>query len=66
MSILSRDDLRFLTGYRRRAEQERWLAGQGIPYREVDGRLVVAQAHFLAWAENRECKSNEPRLDLVS
>jgi hypothetical protein len=65
MLMLSAVDLHRLTGFKRRSEQARWLAEQGIPFRDMDGRLVVLQPHVVAWMEGRASRSQEPRLDLV-
>ena len=57
MLTLTRDELSELTGYARRTEQARVLAEQGIPFKDVGGRLVVLQCHVLAWMENRPVRA---------
>jgi hypothetical protein len=64
--VLSRDELCELTRYKQADKQAEVLTEQGIPYKEVRGRLVVLRDHVTAWMENRPVRQIvKPRLDLV-
>lgn len=52
-AIMTPAELRELTGYCRAAEQRRMLDEQGIPYKTVGSRTIVASAHVTAWIEGR-------------
>lgn len=65
-TLLSPDDLRTLTGYRRAAEQRRKLDEYGIPYKKVGSRTIVLRDHISAWVEGRKIRQHvEPDLSMV-
>jgi hypothetical protein len=51
--LLSRVELRRLTGRARSADQKRVLLEDGIPFRERGRELLVSRYHMRMWLEGR-------------
>ena len=50
---LTRDEVRDLTGRAKRDAQAAVLTAQGIPFRVLGGRILVARSAAQAWLEGR-------------
>ena len=64
--FLAPSELRELTGYAHREQQERVLTERAIPYKDVGRRLLVSRYHVREWIAGRATRTTAgPRLDRV-
>lgn len=67
MLTLTRDELRELTQRSKRDAQAAMLEAAGIPFRVVQGRIIVARATAQAWLEGRTVSASRgPNMGAVA
>jgi len=65
MNFLSREDLQWLTGYKRPADQRKWLVKSGYRFEvNADGVPVVLWSHVERRLDDKVSESSEPKLRL--
>ena len=64
--FLTPAELRVLTSYAHREQQERVLTERGIPFKSSGRRLLVCRYHVREWIAGRPTRTTTgPRMDLV-
>lgn len=64
--FLSGDELRDLTDRQHKSAQARALESAGIPFRWLNGRLVVSRHHAREWIAGRSvAPSREPNMGAI-